>query len=70
MRDWESYKPNWYKATIRVENHDKFSDLMRWMHTNIQGHRKHTVWRLTDGGYFEIRFRYERDYEWFVLRWQ
>jgi hypothetical protein len=42
---------------------------MRWMQDNIQGHRKHTIWRLTDGGYFEIRFRFEKDYEWFVLRW-
>lgn len=70
MSDWENFKPNWYKASIQVESPKKFEELMRWMHVNIQGHRKHTVWRLTDNGYFEIRFRYERDYEWFVLRWQ
>ena len=70
MKDWENYKPDWFKARIRVDNPTKFEELMRWMQANLQGHRKHTVWRLTDGGYFEIRFRYERDYEWFVLRWQ
>ena len=70
MKDWENYKPNWYKASIRVETHTKFEELLRWMGENLPGHKKHTVWRLTDGGHFEIRFRYERDYEWFVLRWQ
>lgn len=70
MRDWDDYKPNWYKSEIRVETHTKFEELMIWMQANLPGHRKHTVWRLKDGGYFEIRFRYERDYEWFVLRWQ
>lgn len=70
MSGWENFKPKWYKARIRVESPAKFQELLRWMNDNLQGHTKHTVWRLTDGGYFEIRFRYERDYEWFVLRWQ
>ncbi|NDB84163.1 MAG: hypothetical protein EB127_15805 [Alphaproteobacteria bacterium] len=70
MRDWVDINPNWFTARIRVESHIKFEELLIWMNANIQGHKKHTIWRLTDGGYFEIRFRYERDYEWFVLRWQ
>lgn len=68
-KDWANYKPNWYSAKIRIESPKKFEDFLRWIETNIQGHRKHTVWRLTDGGILEIRFRYERDYEWFILRW-
>lgn len=67
--DFWAKKPNWHHAKIRVESATKFEELMRWMQDNIQGHRKHTIWRLTDGGYFEIRFRFEKDYEWFVLRW-
>ena len=67
---WDKHKPKWHYAKIKVESPQKFEELMIWMQSNLQGHRKHTVWRLTDGGYFEIRFRYERDYEWFVLRWQ
>jgi hypothetical protein len=69
MKGWESYKPNWYEARIKVESPAKFEELMRWMQANLQSHRKHTVWRLTDGGYFEIRFRFERDYILFTLRW-
>ena len=69
MTSWEKLKPGWFKATVHVESPKKFEELMIWMQANIQGHRKHTIWRLTDGGYFEIRFRHERDYEWFILRW-
>jgi hypothetical protein len=44
--------------------------LMIWIDKNIEAHRKHTIWSLTRNNMFTIRFRYERDYEWFVLRWQ
>ena len=69
MSDWDNYKPNWYGARIRVESPKKFEELMRWMQDNLQGHRKHTVWKLTDDSDFIIRFRYERDYILFTLRW-
>jgi hypothetical protein len=69
MSNWENFKPNWYKAKIHVPSAEKFEELMIWMQKNLPAHRKHTLWRLTDGGTFEIRFRYERDYEWFMLRW-
>jgi len=70
LDQWNNLKPKWYTSRIKVESPQKFEDLMKWMHENLQGHRKHTVWRLTDGGYFDIRFRFERDYILFVLRWQ
>lgn len=70
MKDWENYKPNWYTASFTVRSNAQFEELMRWMQSNLPGHRKHTVWRLTGDNIFEIRFRYEKDYEWFVLRWQ
>ena len=69
IKDWENYKPNWYKASLNIKSEKEFADLMIWMEGNLQGHRKHTVWRLTGEMTFEIRFRYQKDYEWFVLRW-
>jgi hypothetical protein len=66
---WEK-APKWYEAKIQVDNPYKFEEIIEWLDKNIQGVKKHTVWRLTGGGLFEIRFRYEKDYEWFVLRWQ
>ena len=74
MKDWGNYKPNWYSAKFIVKSDDQFEELMMWMHSNLPGHRKHTTWRLTGLAHtsdrvFEIRFRYQKDYEWFVLRW-
>ena len=68
-RKWEDYKPNWYKASIKVESKQKFNDILQWLDDYVPGHRKHTVWRLTGGGQFEIRFRHAKDYEWFIIRW-
>ena len=65
---WEK-APKWHEAKLRVSSPEKFTDIIEWVESNIQGWKKHTVWRLTDGGILEIRFRYERDYNWFVLRW-
>jgi len=69
MYQWENYKNKWYTTKIRIESPQKFQEVISWMNDNLQGHKKHTVWRLTDGGWFEIRFRFEKDFEWFVLRW-
>jgi len=66
---WEK-APKWHEAKIKVESPQKFEEILKWLGDNVQGVKKHTVWRLTDGGILEIRFRYERDFEWFVLRWQ
>jgi hypothetical protein len=65
---WEK-APKWHEAKLKVESQVKFTEIFNWLEANIQGVKKHTVWRLTDGGILEIRFRYERDYEWFILRW-
>ena len=69
MADWENYKPKWYKAVIKVPSDLTFEEILKWIDTNIQGHRKHTVWRLTGSNHFEIRFRFERDFSLFILRW-
>jgi hypothetical protein len=74
MRDWENYKPNWYSAKITVKSDEQFEELMMWMQSNLPGHNKHTTWRLlgleyTSDRLFEIRFRYDRDYALFILRW-
>jgi len=70
MKNWENYKPSWYSASFTVKSDKQFEELMIWMQGNLPGHRKHTVWRLTGDRIFEIRFRHQKDYEWFVLRWQ
>jgi hypothetical protein len=69
MKDWENYKSDWYTAIITIKSEKQFEELMIWIDKNIEAHRKHTIWSLTRNNMFTIRFRYERDYEWFVLTW-
>lgn len=66
---WENYKPNWYKATINISSHKHFEEILQWIGDNIQGYRKHIVWRKTGDEKFEIRFRFDKDYSLFILRW-
>jgi hypothetical protein len=69
MKDWKSYKSGWYSASFTIKSEEQFEELMIWIGTNIPGHRKHTIWSLNGNRLFTIRFRYQKDYEWFMLRW-
>jgi len=69
MKDWASYKSGWYKIKIKLDTDEKFREILDWISQNIQGHRKHTIWKINEHRILEIRFRYEKDYAWFVLRW-
>ena len=69
MKDWASFKSGWYSASFTVKSDEQFEELMIWLDKNIPGHRKHTIWSLTDTRLFTIRFRHVKDYEWFTLRW-
>jgi len=69
MKDWASYKNGWYSASFTVKSEEQFEELMIWIGKNIPGHRKHTIWSLSGDRLFKIRFRYQKDYEWFVLTW-
>lgn len=74
---WDKIKPGWYNAKVNNRQYDDYSEIINWIENNIQGYDKHTVWRMyldltkqnPNCYIFEIRFRHERDYEWFVLRW-
>lgn len=65
---WEK-APNWYEARIFIDKEQKLDEVFDWLVENVQGMRKHTVWRFAEDKMFVIRFRHVRDYEWFLLRW-
>jgi hypothetical protein len=69
MKDWASYKQNWYTAVIQVESDEKFREIVKWVENNVEGHRKHTIWSVTEYRKLTIKFRHQKDYAWFVLRW-
>ena len=74
-KSWEHVKPGWHHAIVRY--YDKPSDQHRqvvsWLYDKIDNPESHVRWMLYDSiddvinGKF--KFRYERDYIHFTLRW-
>jgi hypothetical protein len=60
----------WHTGTLRVSHVNQINEIIQWIESNIDACEKHTYYSVVSGGaYIEFRFRYTRDYEWFVLRW-
>jgi|688.fasta_scaffold1088148_2 hypothetical protein len=66
---FDKYCDRWYKADIDIQEVDRVDEMLEWIECNIQGWKKHTTWRYVENKKFEVRFRHERDCEWFILRW-
>lgn len=67
-KGWENTNPNWYTASI-YRNKDKTHEgMVNWLYENTSNPERHCRWI-----YFkynsEFRFRYQREYSWFMLRW-
>ena len=71
---YSSEKPGWHELTIRrqepsfVEYQEWYSGIAGWIMKNVDGAWKHSRWKL-EQDHAIFRFRYERDYIRFVLRW-
>lgn len=78
----EIYRNNWYiksGAGWHYFKTDEFTDLhhlvdvynvmVEWIVENVDGAPRHAHWYFNPVGYAEFRFRHERDYLRFVLRW-
>lgn len=67
----------WWTVESRVfDDTDEFDQYMDeaidWLEENIEGSRKHCHWRIVAGPYChhaQFRFRHERDFILFTLRW-
>jgi hypothetical protein len=67
-RGWEGTNPGWYQAIARVENMDEHLVIVEWLHKNIDNPERHCRWTRTLNESI-VKFRYERDYIHFRLRW-
>lgn len=72
---WYEYeKTGWYE--FRVERHEytvqdwtwKYNEIVRWIFANIDAPYKHARW-IVNPEHAQFRFRYERNYLQFLLRW-
>lgn len=70
-KGWENTKPNWYGVLIELDQLSgiaKYYEIINWVYDNIDKPERHARWQLSEYGIF-FRFRYERDYIWFKMRW-
>lgn len=72
---WEENKPGWHThSIILVGNiwYVRCIEMINWLYDNIDKCERHARWyrvyRVSDGE-FNVKFRYERDYIFFALRW-
>jgi hypothetical protein len=72
-KTWEQCKPGWYEFKIylndSVSHELKYIEsIIDWVYNNIDKCERHARWAVTNES-FNIKFRYQRDYMMFVLRW-
>ena len=68
-RKFDNKVERWYKAKIKILSTEHLDQVIIWIHNNIDGYNKHCDWKFIEDGYLDLRFRHEKDYEWFILRW-
>ena len=68
-RGWEHTQPGWYECSVRAEHIDKYVEMTDWIVVNIGKYKRHCRWCVTDTNIVSFKFRYERDYILFTLRW-
>ena len=79
---WEHTQPGWYECSVRTEDIDKYDEssvevkridkyleLIDWLYSNIGKCERHSRWRTTSDNTVSVKFRYEKDYIMFTLRW-
>ena len=69
QRGWEHTQPGWYKCSVKVEHIEKYNEITDWVQANIGKFKRHCRWCITDTNLLSFKFRYERDYIMFTLRW-
>lgn len=72
QKGWEYTKPGWHEATVLVEHPSqtfyKYEEIIAWLYERIDNCERHCRW-YARSNFIKVKFRYERDYEWFHLAW-
>ena len=69
MSEFNHRIDRWYKASVHVDSKTKFHEIILWIETNVDGWKKHVDYRMSGDKRLDLRFRHEKDCEWFILRW-
>lgn len=71
----EESHPKWYTFKMASEDigwdryAEKYIDIVHWLYDTIGKCEHHVVWGRTIDEEMIVRFRYEKDYLHFMLRW-
>lgn len=69
---WEDDKPGWHEVLLLRSDNDSIDKLhenvLKYLYENVPGCEKHCRW-IRMGNALLIKFRHEKDYMWFKLRW-
>lgn len=72
-KGWENTKPGWHKAKVTLKTEDHFTEIMDWLVNNNSKYDRHTRWIILSESsnvtMMHFKFRYEKDYVMFLLRW-
>ena len=59
---------NWYQRIVPINNISHYTDIIEWIYANIENPERHSRWYLNERNIY-VKFRKERDFFWFALRW-
>ena len=67
----EGKEPNWHKIDVELKSYHTYIDIVDWIYDNIDCCERHArwIWPLLTSPIALFKFRYERDYIVFSLRW-
>ena len=71
----EDTNPGWYTFKVHAEQFEwskyveRYFDIVDWLYESIDKCEKHVIWGNSDSDCMIIRFRYEKHYLHFMLRW-
>lgn len=67
-RGWENTNNGWYEVILQNLTRHKHRLVVEWLYEKIDKCERHTRWVRFDEC-SKFKFRYERDYILFTLRW-
>lgn len=71
-KGWDQTNPGWHEKIIYVEDPaesvNRFFEILEWMYDKLDMCERHCRWQY-NGNYLRFKFRYERQFAWFNLRW-
>ena len=71
----ENTNPGWYTFEVHADQFEwakyveRYFDIVDWLYDAVPSCEKHVVWGNSDGDCMIIRFRHEKTYLHFMLRW-